>query len=210
MNSITKGGLLLKYAGKTEDIFNDFLNNAIKIEYIADGANGIIYKIVVPENYDSGYTYIDPNYYGEHVREIALKICILKSSDIDSFKTEVNIQSDIFRKSLDYLQPLCPAILFSKIVRDKEKKKLINYMLKIDSDIRSHKLPYLDSELDIDGELLSNKTYLLGIIAMEYENGYLRLYDFIKSNMDFENKIAGLITVDFIKKKSNEWIHRFY
>lgn len=181
MDNIQKGGLLIKYAGKTEEIFNDFLNNAIKIEYIADGANGIIYKITVPENYDSGYTYIDPNNYGEPVREIALKICILKSSDIDSFKDEVNIQTDIFKKSIDHLQPLCPAILFSKILRDKEKKKLINRMLKIDSDIKKHKLPYSDSEIDIDGELLKNKGYLIGVIAMEYENGYLRLYDFIRS-----------------------------
>jgi len=180
MDNKKKGGLLLKYAGKTEEIFNDFLHNAIKIEYIADGANGIIYKIVVPENYESGYTYIDPNYYGEPVREIALKICILKPSDMDSFKNEVNIQTDIFKKSLDYLQPLCPAILFSKILRDEEKHNLITRMLKIDSSIGTHKLPYLDSEIDIDGELLTNKKYLIGIIGMEYENGYLRLYDFIR------------------------------
>lgn len=32
----------------------------------------------------------------------------------------------------------------------------------------------------------------------------------IKSNMDFENKIADLITSDFIKNQSNEWLHKFY
>lgn len=32
----------------------------------------------------------------------------------------------------------------------------------------------------------------------------------IKSNMDFENKIADLITIDFIKSQSNEWLHKFY
>jgi hypothetical protein len=32
----------------------------------------------------------------------------------------------------------------------------------------------------------------------------------IKSNMDFENKIAELITSNFIKNQSNEWLHRFY
>jgi len=178
----TKGGLLLKYSGKTEDIFDDFLNNAIKIEYIANGANGIIYKLTVPEDYDSGYTFIDPNYYGKHVREIALKVCILRQSDMNSFKSEVNIQTTIFRKSIGYLQPLCPAILFSKILRDKEKKRLILRMLKIDSGIKNHKLPYSDSELDIDGEIFKNKGFLLGVIAMEYESGYLRLKDFITSS----------------------------
>lgn len=32
----------------------------------------------------------------------------------------------------------------------------------------------------------------------------------IKSSMDFENKIADLITSDFIKNQSNEWLHQFY
>lgn len=32
----------------------------------------------------------------------------------------------------------------------------------------------------------------------------------IKSNMDFENKIADLITNNFIKTQSYEWLHRFY
>lgn len=32
----------------------------------------------------------------------------------------------------------------------------------------------------------------------------------IKSNMDFENKIADLITSSFIASQSNDWLHRFY
>ncbi|KQK24342.1 hypothetical protein AR438_17080 [Chryseobacterium aquaticum] len=32
----------------------------------------------------------------------------------------------------------------------------------------------------------------------------------IKANLDFENKIADLITSDFIKNQSNEWLHKFY
>lgn len=32
----------------------------------------------------------------------------------------------------------------------------------------------------------------------------------IKANMDFEYKIAALITSNFIKSQSNEWLHKFY
>lgn len=32
----------------------------------------------------------------------------------------------------------------------------------------------------------------------------------IKANLDFENKISSLITADFIKDQSNDWLHRFY
>jgi len=184
------GGLLLKYSQKPEDIFNDFLKNSKNIQYVADGANGIIYKVVVPEKYESGYTYIDPNYYGEPVREIALKLCILKHTDISSFKSEVNIQNTIFQKSMGHLQPLCPAILYSTVLRDSQKRELVNKMIKIDSDVKTHKLPYLDSEVDIDGELLTESKFLIGVIAMEFENGYNRLIDYLRSsNISKEMKI---------------------
>lgn len=32
----------------------------------------------------------------------------------------------------------------------------------------------------------------------------------IKQNLDFENKIANLITADFIKEQPNEWLHKLY
>ncbi len=32
----------------------------------------------------------------------------------------------------------------------------------------------------------------------------------IKANLDFENKIANLITAEFINEQSNEWLHKFY
>jgi len=32
----------------------------------------------------------------------------------------------------------------------------------------------------------------------------------IKANLDLENKIANLITAEFIKEQSNEWLHKFY
>ena len=181
-NKTLRGGLFLRQSENSELLFNDFLHNTKKIEYVADGANGIIYKLTVPEKYKGGYTYIDPNYYGQPVREIALKLCILENNDIPNFKSEVNIQSDIFKKSTAFLQPLCPAILFSKILNEKEKRELINKMLKIDKSIKKHRLPFNDTELDIQIQVLTNNKLRLGIIAMEFENDYKRLYDFIISD----------------------------
>jgi len=47
------------------------------------------------------------------------------------------------------------------------------------------------------------------------DGGSERIWDrkepnLIKANMDFENKIADLITINFIKNQSNEWLHKFY
>jgi len=176
-----KGGLLIKYAQQSEVLFNDFIKNTVKIEYIADGANGIIYKLTTLSSYDSGYTYIDPNYYGKPVREIALKICILSKKEIAGFKSEVNIQTDIFNKSIHFLQPLCPAILFSKVLTDRERKLLLKKIISINPELNNHKLPHLDAEFDISKDLLTNNKFQIGIIAMEYENGYNRLYDFINN-----------------------------
>ena len=181
MVEIKKGGLLLKYAQQGEALFNDFIKNIVRIDYIGDGANGIIYKLTVLSSYDSGYTYIDPNYYGKTVRELALKICILSKKEIPGFKNEVNIQTSIFKKSIRYLQPLCPAMLFSKLLTEKEHTILLKKLLSINPDVNNHKLPHLDTELDITKDLLTNTKYTVGIIAMEYENGYRRLYDFINN-----------------------------
>ena len=175
----TTGGLLIKYSQKAEELFTDFLNNTVKIEYVADGANGIIYKLTCSPTYQSGYTYIDPNFYGKHVREIALKLCILTRKQKQNFKNEVNIQTNILKKTISHLQPLCPAVLHSKILSEPERNILLKKLVSINPDLNKHKLPHFDSELDIAKDILVGSKYQIGIIAMEYENGYVRLFDFI-------------------------------
>ena len=59
-----------------ESFFNKFIDTTVKIEYIADGANGIIYKLV-SSGIESGYTYTEPSLYGKPVKEIVLKLVIL-------------------------------------------------------------------------------------------------------------------------------------
>ena len=199
MDKTLKGGLLLKNSGKSEDLFTDYLRNVNKVRYIADGANGIIYKLSVPETYTSGYTYIAPNNYGKPVKEIAIKLCVLTSSDIKSFKDEVNIQTSIFKKSIKYLQPVCPGILYSSILRERKKTDFIKQLLEIDPSIISNKLPYLESEIDISRDLLTNSKYYIGLIVMEYENGYKRLFDYINSTtLSKEIKIKYLLYGLFI------------
>jgi len=180
-NKTKKGGLLLKYKEKPDFLFDEFIRNAKKIEYISDGANGIIYKVTVPSEYRSGYTHITPQIYGENVKEIALKICILKSKDISSFKNEVNIQTQIFQKTIHNLEPFCPAILFSTILREDKKREFIQLLSKTDTSFKKHNLPYLHAEITFDA-LVNNKSMSIGIIAMEFETGYERLFDFVNSS----------------------------
>jgi len=182
MNTTKKGGVLLKSTESPEKIFFDFLNNAKRLTYISDGASGIIYKLGVGEGYTSGYSYIDPNYYGKNVKEVVLKLCVLKSSNVQFFKDEVNIQNEIFQKSTQYLQPLCPSILFSKIMRDStEKRTFIKRLIQINAKFSKQRLLYEHSDVSLD-TLLDNKNMYLGLIVMEYANGYKRLFDLIQSN----------------------------
>jgi len=181
MSQTKKGGLLLKYKEKPDFLFDEFIKNAKKIEYISDGANGIIYKITVPVGYTSGYSHITPQKFGENITEIALKICILKSKDIKSFKSEVNIQIDVFQKTIHLAEPICPAILFSTILRESKKREFIQQLSKTDTSFKKHNLPYESEQITFD-QLLNSESMSIGIIAMEFETGYERLFDFVNSN----------------------------
>jgi len=181
MRNTKKGGLLLKYKEKPDFLFDEFIGNAKKIEYISDGANGIIYKVTVPVGYTSGYSHITPQKFGENVKEIALKLCILKSNDISSFKNEVNIQTDVFQKTIHRAEPICPAILFSTILREGKKREFIQRLSKTDTSFKKHNLPYEHAEITFD-ELVNNQSISIGIIAMEFESGYERLFDFVNSS----------------------------
>jgi hypothetical protein len=83
------------------------------------------------------------------------------------FNNCVEIQKDIFLKTVEYLQPICPAIIYSEIL---EKKDYINYLNKI------FKIS-MENERETIIKYLDENKFKLGIIAMEnyekYENYFI-------------------------------------
>ena len=102
----------------------------------------------------------------------------------ETFKREINIQTDIFLKTISYLNPLCPAPIYASIKKDKENAIKFMSKLKIpdahtrDSEFKSYSnatnrlLTAIIKKID-DGSIP-----YLGILAMEIADGYETFYDF--------------------------------
>jgi hypothetical protein len=83
---------------------------------------------------------------------------------------EINIQTEIFLKTFEYLQPLCPAIVYSDIYNSESKALFRNIFLKI--DMFGKKLFAII--LKQFGKEIKN----IGLIAMEYAEDYKPLYKY--------------------------------
>jgi hypothetical protein len=110
-----------------ESNFIAFLNNST-IEFLSQGTYGMAFRATLIPEASSPYKKLDVEQYGAPVTSIIIKLSVLgyKNSlnlmgydlispiEIDEFANEVNIQTDIFLKTMETMKPLCPAIVFSK------------------------------------------------------------------------------------------------
>jgi hypothetical protein len=121
-----------------EENFFEFLENST-IEYLSKGSFGIVFKATIraDSGYVSKYKNIDYSGYGTPVNSLIFKISALsyytkvpgytsqQSNTIldqlispiskEEFIKEVNIQTEVFLKTMNTLQPLCPGIVYSNI-----------------------------------------------------------------------------------------------
>jgi hypothetical protein len=151
--------------------FKRFTSNLDEISIFPNqGDFGLIMKFT--NNRDFVYKSMDVGTYGVWVKTILVKFIPIHF-DEEAFVNEVNIQKDIYEKTKDVLEPLCPAILFDHIctIGNQEDKELLNY------------IPY-------------NKLYKfenvnkIGIIAMELAK-YETIDSFLKKpqNLHYKDKV---------------------
>jgi hypothetical protein len=111
-----KGGSGITYANPDivgEDAFNSFISNSTIIGRPIFGTEGILLRY---KSNDILYKSIDVTTYDNPVDTILVKfIPIEGEKDNEKFNSEVFIQNDIYDTTKDGLEPLCPAVLFSKI-----------------------------------------------------------------------------------------------
>ena len=129
-----KGGSTLVFVDNknAEQNFAEFLENS-DITYLSKGSNGIVFKATLnpSKGYVSKYKNIDYSGFNNAVESLVIKISVLgykATADPDKmylnpiteedFSNEVNIQTDIFLKTMQYLHPLCPAIVYSNTFSD--------------------------------------------------------------------------------------------
>ena len=209
-----KGGLILPYKDtkKSEEIFMRYLENS-DIKKLTSGAYGLTYvsKLRNDESMTGDeYKTISPDASnGSKVNSLLIKISIiteysdeeillgssieLRTVEEESFKDEINIQTDIYLKTLGYLQPLCPGIVYAKILNNIEGSALLEKMIENIKDEKSRELiKNLKFGIGINEEIK------LGIIGMEFlETGdtlFNKSYDAdIESKLHYNNYVRYVL-----------------
>lgn len=200
------GGIMLKekYINEEPIIpFKSFLENST-IELLTDGSSfGIIFKAILNPGKESPYEIFGVENFKEPVKNLLIKIVALSPVKLDeyndywsyfdgrtkqidteeNFKKEVNIQTDIFFKTMEYLEPLCPAPVVSLIEND--KNKMVNFM-----NFLKRRTNHTYTKEIIDKILENIKKFQipsLGVLAMEIADGFstlTQLYHDFKFTVD--------------------------
>ena len=186
-----------------EQNFMDFLQNST-IMYVGKGSYGVTYRAQIDPNsgYVSNYKNIDYNGYGTPVTSLLIKISALKyKNNFDKmtrpieetdFKKEVNAQTETFLKTMNYLQPLCPAIVYSNTFDETNKNILDLIVNKISSSVP-----------DIN-EYISNFTQnveMYSVIGMELLSNYMTLTRFTnRPEFKLYNDMLVYLLVEFAIK----------
>ena len=132
-----KGGVFIINKDPEKSI-NFFLDNCLKVEWMtstAGSASGVIFECILQDSVRSPYEMIRASNFKSPVKKIIIKIVGIDSEEDEhlywsvpirgfndkrlekeeTFQKEVNIQTDIFLKSITYLNPLCPAPIYASI-----------------------------------------------------------------------------------------------
>lgn len=129
------------------------------------------------------YKKISPdNTFGKPITNLVIKIVLICDTNKrfqiskkdalntvleDDFRNEINIQTEIFFKTITYLQPLCPGIVYSEIVKD--KSDIRNFLTSIFNRCDLELMPIIN---EINKLIATNSDVSLGIIGMECANKY--------------------------------------
>ena len=203
MYKYSGGGIMFpnKYQNN-EAIFENYLDNSEKVTTISKGVYGITFLLDLSNNINTTndnlfFKKMTPNaQYGDNVKQLVVKfqfvlknptddpdMTSLDAVSEDELKNEVNIQTDIVLKTLQYLQPLCPSIVYADIVKDPIKKNSLyeKLIFKADKfDVFKLRKSQIKSGMSM---------YNVGIIAMELANDSTILYHYSKINPS--NKIVA-------------------
>jgi hypothetical protein len=182
-----KGGSGLYINANDKDAFYNFISNA-KPKLLTSGLTGVAFEYTLDPHKNSDYLSLDASNYGMPVQKLLVKASFvlpietrfnyiqnreqksMKSVTSDDFYQEVNIQTDVYLKTMQYLQPLCPAIVYADI---------LDIIVNINTPIVTTMISRLPRELR--AELMKYPGLKIGLIGMELmqdtENMFYLLLD---------------------------------
>jgi len=146
---------------------------------------------------NSPYAYINSDTYGEPVSQLLFKIAFIDDAlagrqfslnstnaqysinKVDAFKDEVNIQTNIFLKSMQFLQPICPAPIFADVIEN--RVIILTVLNSLISNGDNDKTIKILEEIKI---IMTHPTTIIkfGIIGMEYMDTCITMSDCVKSS----------------------------
>ena len=220
-----KGGIIIKK--NTEEALNFFIENAAEFVWLkATGASasGVIFECTLKDDVESPYEMIRSTDFKSPVRKILVKLVGIDSEvfDVKSddyapkiwdtervritpkkleqeevFKSEINIQTDIFLKTISYLNPLCPAPIYASIKKDTSDALSFISKLKTAASESAITNALLDG---ISENIEYGSIPYLGILGMEIADGYKTFYDFYqdKTSKDDIRKYENMIRLKVI------------
>ena len=136
-NKSQKGGMLLESlsSAESETNFKTFISDA-NPSVLSQGTYGFVTKWELNAG-STNNTYkkiIPTDEFGNKITTLIVKICCVRPTDeinndeeqikgnkllsvsATEFINETNIQTDIYLKTINYLQPICPGIAYANIV----------------------------------------------------------------------------------------------
>jgi hypothetical protein len=183
---MTKGGTGIIFDTNAKEAFEYFINNST-FEYLSKGANGITVIATLKPGFVTKYKNLDSEIFNQPVTKIIIKLLLINPIDkkldltlisLNTCKSEdvikeVNIQTEIVFNTFKYLDPLCPVVLYSS---NDYGSEIIDIMIS-NSNERTNELFSL-----IKQNFVAESFEKIGIIAMEFADGYTTLFKLLKLN----------------------------
>lgn len=193
---IQKGGLQID-SGNAKEAFEHFISNS-SIKLLSHGSYGLTFVAKLSPGATTNYKHIIWSRYDMPVDTILFKVsCVfdeskgeisekldlsqkgtdfhLRSVDINEFKKEVNTQIDIFFKSITYLQPYCPGIVYANDYQSTQETNSL--ITKITNNITNP--IHAGVMRSIRQALMGNEFSSVGFIGMEFLEGYDTMFSLL-------------------------------
>jgi len=177
--------------------FKRFINNS-DFRVLNSGASGIIIIATLKEPYISPYKSSRLKDFGKPCRKLAIKLCViagdanirsicereapdLQTMTLDEFEKEVGTQAYIFEMTTDTLQPLTPCDVYHDVIESDNKSFLVPMLNSIEAMDSLGWKGFKKEQCRRMRNLILKKRHgyeiNVGIIAMEYVEGYYTLHD---------------------------------
>ena len=210
-----------------KDVFDDFIGSS-SISYVGAGSSGLgllssnptndSYKILTTNNENvvcsKLFLKIVPIYTDMDARIPSFSLLlpgmysasIYSNAELD-FWNEVYLQSKIYKKTNEFLEAVCPPIVYSECLDNTSSIELLKKLFSLVDNASDHDMSD-DPMFELyDRYYMNNSTLKLGIIGMGFTEGYTSLYSMFRNNYPNITRYFDLAIYELLRLYSAGYIH---